>query len=41
MASCGDDVLHAGRCRMHDVGISFAYLGDARNNVGTSVGVEI
>jgi hypothetical protein len=30
-----------GRCRMHDVGISFAYLGDARNNVGTSVGVEI
>jgi len=26
---------------MHDVGISFAYLGDARNNVGTSVGVEI
>jgi hypothetical protein len=30
-----------GRSRMHDVGISFAYLGDARNNVGTSVGVEI
>jgi len=26
---------------MHEVGISFAYLGDARNNVGTSVGVEI
>jgi hypothetical protein len=30
-----------GRCRMHDVGISFAYLGDARNNVGKSVGAEI
>ena len=30
-----------GRCRMHDVGISFAYLRDARNNVGTSVDVEI
>jgi ornithine carbamoyltransferase len=26
---------------MHDVGISFAYLGDARNNVGNSVGAEI
>lgn len=29
------------RCRMHDVGIFFAYLGDARNNVGNSVGAEI
>jgi hypothetical protein len=26
---------------MHDVGISFAYLGDAQNNVGNSVGAEI
>ena len=41
MASCGDDVLHARALPDHDVGISFAYLGDARNNVGTSVGVEI
>jgi hypothetical protein len=29
------------RCRMHDDGISFAYLGEARNNVGNSVGTEI
>jgi hypothetical protein len=27
-------------CWMHDEGISFAYLGDARNNVGNSVGAE-
>jgi hypothetical protein len=26
---------------MHDEGISFAYLGEARNNVGSSVGAEI
>jgi ornithine carbamoyltransferase len=25
------------RCRKQDEGISFAYLGDARNNVGNSV----
>jgi hypothetical protein len=41
MASCGDDVLHAGALPDHDVGISFAYLGDARNNVGNFVGAEI
>jgi hypothetical protein len=41
MASCGDDVLHAGALPDARRGISFAYLGDARNNVGTSVGVEI
>jgi len=29
------------RCRMHEEGICFAYLGDARNNVGNSVGAEI
>jgi ornithine carbamoyltransferase len=29
------------RYRMDDEGISFAYLGDARNNVGNSVGAEI
>jgi len=28
-------------CRMRDGGISFAYLGDARNNVGKSGGAEI
>ena len=41
MASCGDDVLHA--CALPDArrGISFAYLGEARNNVGNSVGAEI
>jgi hypothetical protein len=26
---------------MHDDRISFAYLGEARNNVGNSVGAEI
>jgi hypothetical protein len=29
------------RCRKHDEGISFAYLGDAQNNVGNFVGAEI
>jgi ornithine carbamoyltransferase len=41
MARCGDDVLHARALRKHDDGMFFAYLGEARNNVGNSVGAEI
>jgi hypothetical protein len=41
MASCGDDVLQARALPDARRGISFAYLGDARNNVGNFVGPEI
>ena len=41
MASCGDDVLHVRALPDARLGIFFAYLGDARNNVGNFVGAEI
>jgi hypothetical protein len=41
MAGFGDDVLHARGLPEARRGISFAYLGDAQNNVGKLVGAEI